>query len=56
MITGLTRLGAKGYFLGAIGQDDLGDQFVQLLKGGFVGGHDWRFDTATDVRMVGVLL
>lgn len=31
--TGVARLGPKCVFLGAIGKDDLGDQFVQLLQG-----------------------
>lgn len=31
--TGVARLGAGSLFLSAIGDDDLGDQFVALLKG-----------------------
>jgi sugar/nucleoside kinase (ribokinase family) len=31
--TGVARLGAGALFVSAIGQDDLGDQFVTLLQG-----------------------
>lgn len=34
--TGVARLGAGALFVSAIGDDDLGDQFVALLKGGCV--------------------
>lgn len=32
--TGVARLGAGSLFISAIGQDELGDQFLALLKGG----------------------
>lgn len=36
--TGIARLGPKSVFLGAIGKDDLGGQFMQLLQGELTSG------------------
>ncbi len=42
MATGLARLGTRVLFIGALGKDDLGQRFMQLLSGecGVLNG--WR--------------